>query len=121
MLRTNTKQHNANVRQFIISNIAEDINGRSESAQIDWIAEDLDRQVNYEYNLKRLPNFQDRIADYLQGLPYSFVACYNDEMIEQACLFMEVETLDEKLGQKIIANYYNFMAFQLIKLINSNK
>ena len=128
MLRTNSKKYLANIQTYLIDAInTEDfkiIKNNSglmpfnEDAQkIAFVMSCYNSEFNHKYNQARHPNEQTRFANWLAGLPSVLnIPFYNDDIINLAKELQEVETYAEKMEQRICDNYFNFMAYHILKL-----
>ena len=116
MLRTNTKKYQENFKTYILEVIeSEDLpqDIKTDKDKVNFIFERFDSEYNYANNIRRTPNFQLRFAEWLQGLAVNLPYNYND-IIELAKKLLETDQL--KNEDRIIQNYWSFMAFQIIKL-----
>ena len=116
MLRTNTKKYQENFKNYILSvidsgDLPKDI--KTDKEKVNFIFERFNSEYNYANNIRRTPNFQLRFAEWLQGLAINLPYNYND-IIELAKKLLETDKL--KNENRIINNYWSFMAFQIIKL-----
>ena len=116
MLRTNTKKYQENFKTYILEVIeSEDLpqDIKTDKDKVNFIFERFDSEYNYANNIRRTPNFQLRFAEWLQGLAVNLPYNYND-IIDLAKKLLETDQL--KNEDRIIQNYWSFMAFQIIKL-----
>ena len=73
-LRTNSKEVREKVRQHILDSVYDeneeefDTFGKASK----YLVEEFKRVADYPYNLKRIPNNQERFEDYLRGIPFHF-------------------------------------------------
>jgi hypothetical protein len=128
MLRTNSKKYLSNIQNYLLDAInTEDfkiIKNNSglmpfnEDAQkIAFVMSCYESEFNHKYNQVRHPNEQTRFANWLAGLPSVLnIPFYNDDIINLAKELQEVETYAEKMEQRICDNYFNFMAYHILKL-----
>ena len=86
---------------------------KTDKEKVNIIFERFNSEYNYANNIRRTPNFQLRFAEWLQGLAINLPYNYND-IIELAKKLLETDKL--KNENRIINNYWSFMAFQIIKL-----
>ena len=77
-MRTNSKQVREAIKLHILESVT-DANGNYfetlNDACVRLYSEFL-RVANHPYNLKRIPNDQERFSDYLNGLPFNFLFSY---------------------------------------------
>ena len=128
MLRTNSKKYLSNIQNYLLDAInTEDfkiIKNNSglmpfnEDAQkIAFVMSCYESEFNHKYNQVRHPNEQDRFAHWLAGLPSVLdIPFYPSGILELAKELQEVETYAEKMEQRICENYFNFMAYHILKL-----
>lgn len=122
MLRTNSKKYLNNIQNYILDSIDSegyDIKTETPTEKLDFLFDCFEVEFNYKNNKLRYPNLQDRFANWLQGLPsaISIPHQYN-KILELSKNLLEVDNLGEELENKIIDNYWSFMAYHIIKLKN---
>ena len=111
---TNTNNYKVKLHSYLLKHI--DIDGNA-TKKLTALFLDFDRVANHKYNLHRLPNDQERLMDYLQGLPsISMLPYAYNEILEFAKYVHETNVLTEKEENAIIQNFYSHVAFHLIKL-----
>ena len=122
MLKTNSKQYQTNFKNYILSVIdSEDLPSEtmSDKEKINYIFDRYTSEYENEYNKRRIPNNQARFADWLSGLSLNIPYTYY-YIVKLSKKLLETDTL--KNENKIIDNYFSFMAMQMIRLkINLNK
>lgn len=122
MLRTNSKKYLNNIQNYILDSIdgeGYDIKTETPTEKLQFLFDCFEVEFNYKNNQLRYPNFQDRFANWLQGLPSSISIPHQyNKILELSKNLLEVDTLSEKLEDQIIKNYWSFMAFHIIKLKN---
>ena len=116
MLRTNTKKYQENFKNYFLEviksqDLPEDI--KTDKEKVNFIFERFNSEYNHANNIRRQPNFQLRFAEWLQGLAINLPYNYNDIIILAKKL---LETDQLKNENRIINNYWSFMAYQIIKL-----
>ena len=120
MLRTNSKKYLNNIQNYILDSIdGTEYDIKTETEKLEFLFDCFEVEFNYKNNKLRYPNLQDRFANWLQGLPsaISIPHQYN-KILELSKNLLEVDNLGEELENKIIDNYWSFMAFHIIKLKN---
>jgi len=122
MLRTNSKKYLNNIQNYILDSIdgtEYDIKTETPTEKLQFLFDCFEVEFNYKNNQLRYPNFQDRFANWLQGLPSSISIPHQyNKILELSKNLLEVDTLTEKLEDQIIKNYWSFMAYHIIKLKN---
>ena len=122
MLRTNSKKYLANIQNYLINAVyTEDhkTEATTDAQKIAFLMSCYDSEFNHKYNAIRYPNEQERFATWLAGLPSVLnIPFYPSKVIELAKKLQEVKTYDKKTEQRICENYFNFMAYHILKLNN---
>jgi hypothetical protein len=122
MLRTNSKKYIANIQNYLINAInTEDhtTEATTRAEKLDFVMACYNEEFNHKYNQSRHPNEQDRFANWLAGLPSVLnIPFYNDDIVKLAKQLQEVETYpnEKNTTKNIIDNYFNFMAYHILKL-----
>lgn len=115
MLKTNTKKYLSNVRIYIIESIPEEW-GNTDAEKLKELKSEFERVANYPYNIQRLPNTQERLADYLQGLPID-LDFYNTDILQRDKQLREyTDDLTVKQEDVILSTYWVTMARHIINL-----
>lgn len=90
--------------------------------KINFVFECFINEYECKYNTKRLPNIQDRLADYLRGLPTCISLPYTHfDILQLAKELQEAEEFSEQRQDRICSSFFNFIAYHLIKLKDKNK
>jgi len=122
MLRTNSKKYLSNIQNYLIDAInTEDhtTEATTHAEKLDFVMSCYNEEFNHKYNQARHPNEQDRFANWLAGLPSVLnIPFYNDDIVKLAKQLQEVETYpnEKNTTKNIIDNYFNFMAYHILKL-----
>jgi len=118
LLRTNTNEYRTNVYKYIDSIIDfEHLPTANRAQKMHSLLAEFERVANYKYNLIKLPNTQERLADYLQGLPIG-IDYANYKILEVAKKLHNVTELTEKQEDMIINNWFSHIAFMILQLNN---
>jgi len=116
MLKTNSKKYQENFRRYIILVIdSEDLPSETmtDKEKINFVMDRFSKEHDHEYNKRKIPNNQKRFGDWLQCGALN-IPMYDDEVLNLAKKLLETDTL--KNEDKIIENYFNFMALQIMRL-----
>jgi len=77
-MKTNSKAVRLAIRDHIRETVTDSNGGTlptyQEAARILWA--EFERVANHPYNLRRIPDTQERFSDYLMGLPFGFEYTY---------------------------------------------
>jgi hypothetical protein len=122
MLRTNSKKYLSNIQNYLLDAINTDdhkTEATTHAEKLAFVMACYDSEFNHKYNQARHPNEQTRFAHWLAGLPSVLnIPFYNDDIIKLAKRLQEVETYpnEKNTTQTIVDNYFNFMAYHILKL-----
>ena len=122
MLRTNSKKYLSNIQNYLIDAVyTEDhkTEATTDAEKIAFVMACYDSEFNHKYNQARHPNEQTRFANWLAGLPSVLnIPFYNDDIVNLAKRLQEVDTYpnEKNTTKNIIDNYFNFMAYHILKL-----
>ncbi len=122
MLRTNSKKYLSNIQNYLLDAINTDdhtTEATTHAEKLAFVMSCYESEFNHKYNQARHPNEQTRFAHWLAGLPSVLnIPFYNDDIIKLAKRLQEVDTYpnEKNTTKRIIENYFNFMAFHILKL-----
>lgn len=120
LLKTNSKQYTNKLHKFLLDNIYFEDLGEiqiSDNQKIDYLFATFEGEFNCEYNKRIWPNNQERLANWLMGLP----SCINIpfsycDILELAKELHNVKDLTTKQEDKICENYFAHIALHLLKI-----
>lgn len=115
MLKTNTKKYRENIKKYIIDCIPEEW-GNTEEEKLTMLKREFDRVANHPFNVLKFPNIQERLADYLSGLPINLDYTNYDILQLDKQLREYDHDLTDSQADRLIENYWRFMAFQIMLL-----
>tara|TARA_R110002072_G_scaffold139815_1_gene283577 strand:+ start:582 stop:953 length:372 start_codon:yes stop_codon:yes gene_type:complete len=119
MLKTNSTKYQLNFAKYIISVIdSEDLPSETmtNKEKVFFIMDRFIKEYCYEQNLIRYKyDMTKLLAEWLSGLAINIPYTYCD-IIKLSKDLLETDTLKDE--DKIIENYFNFMAIQIFKLAN---
>ena len=125
MLRTNSKKYLNNIQTYLIDSVkTEDLlwklhDSITDAEKIAFVMACYDSEFNHKFNRYKYPNEQTRFANWLAGLPSVLdIPFYNDDIVNLAKRLQEVDTYpnEKNTTKNIIDNYFNFMAYHILKL-----
>ena len=122
-VKTNSKAFNTLAYQYILDAInSEDIELNSDTEKLQYLANEFKSAANYEFNLKRYPNTQDRFADWIAGLPSSFSIDFtNYDILQLAVKWNSLaDTTNEDKNFKVLNNWFNLIAFKVMQLMSKH-
>tara|TARA_R110000787_G_scaffold70574_2_gene156804 strand:- start:4561 stop:4947 length:387 start_codon:yes stop_codon:yes gene_type:complete len=115
-MNTNTNHYKERVRNYIINNINEIEENNTDKKKLVYLLHTFDVEFNYANNKQRIPNLQNRLADWLNGSPYAIsTPTYYYDMIEDTKQIHNTEVLTEKETEIICNNFYNHIALHILK------
>jgi len=125
-LRTNTKEYIKREQNYLLDRIEnwyfdsiENFENLSDKERLNIVMSELRKHSDHEFNKRRIPNHQERLADHLQGMPsYIDIPTKYYRILEDVATLhnVKVEDMPEKLQDTIINNFHNRIAYALIKL-----
>ena len=119
MLKTNSTKYQLNFAKYILSVIdSEDLPSETmtNKEKVFFIMDRFVKEYCYQQNLDRHDNDMTKLmAEWLSGLAINIPYTYCD-IIKLSKELLETDTLKDE--DKIIENYFNFMAVQIFKLAN---
>lgn len=103
---------------FLLDSIEiEEKENATDKEKINYFFDCYNREFNHEYNKKRYLNEQERIKNYLQGLPSCInIPFYNWDILELYKELNGIKTLSSKKEDSILKYYWDKIAFTLIQL-----
>jgi hypothetical protein len=76
----------------------------------------FDKEYNFEYNKKRLPNLAERIGDYLQGLPSCCnIDYWDDEILNLGISWGVLKSKEGRKAEEFIFNFFRVCGVRLIQ------
>ena len=118
MLKTNSTKYQLNFAKYILSVIdSEDLPSETmtNKEKVFFIMDRFVKEYCYQQNLDRHDNDMTKLlAEWLSGLAINIPYTYCD-IIKLSKELLETDTL--KNEDKIIENYFNFMAIQIFKVV----
>jgi len=125
-LRTNTKEYIKREEKYLLDSIqdwyfeeVENFENLSDKERLNIVMSQLRKHSDHQYNIRRFPNNQERLANHLLGEPgcIDIPTRYHIILQDVANLHkVKVEDMPEKLQNTIINNFHNRIAYSLIKL-----
>jgi hypothetical protein len=94
----------------------------SDKEKLQHLADCFNSEFNYPENKKRYPNTQQRFTEWIMGLPSSFgIDFYNSDIIRISKEWGSLpENATEKQEDKIITNWFNFIAAKTLQLMSKH-
>lgn len=116
LLNTNTKEYKRNIEAYIFDCINnEDKELLSIQDKLSYVISEFERVANYPANLHNIPNRIDRMADYLQGLPFDFAYDYNN-ILKDAAILHNLGSIPKNKEDAIINNWFIHISSNIFKL-----
>lgn len=121
MKRTNSNAYKKAIQSYLLDAIHDPDTEREMSAKekVDFFFQRYESEYNSDYTKRRYPNHQERLAQYLTGLPSILsIAFESHKILELAAKLHECE-IPEGKKDTILNNYWNHMAFHMMRLRES--
>jgi hypothetical protein len=112
-MRTNSKAYHEAMKAHILGGIYDFTGPDDEASRARHIWARFHSEYNYADNIKRTPNTQARVAEWLAGLPLNIAYANGDilEWIEQTT----GQTLSERRADAAISGWFSHVAFHLMR------
>ena len=103
---------------FLLDSIEiEENENATDKEKINYFFDCYDREFNHDYNKRYYPNEQERLKNYLQGLPSCInIPFYNWDILELYKQLNGIKTLSSKKEESVLKYYWDKIAFTLIQL-----
>ena len=107
-LKTTTRAYKAAIQKYITGCLEEDIKHF-------WTC--FDSEFNFDQNKRRHPSLQERVKEYLQGLPSCIhIDFMNCDILAKVKELHGVEELTGKEEDRVLENWFDHIALHLIRL-----
>ena len=121
-----TKQKNQLIKDYILTAISGEgynITLSNDVEKLQFLANCFKGEYCFADNLKRYGSYQNCLANWFAGLPSSFNIDYeNYKIIEIAKIWESLpENCTAKQENKILSNWFNFIAAKVLQLMAKNK
>lgn len=94
----------------------ENISFESDADALKFFFETFDEEFNDRYNKRRFPCLQERIGDYLRGLPSCFSFDYwNSDILKLGLIWGVIDSTEGKKAEKFLNNWFNILALRLLQ------
>lgn len=93
----------------------EEIILRNDKEAVELFKKYFNEEFNYSYNKKRYPILQNRIEQYLRGLPSVCSVAYSDYDIKQIGKYWGYCGTEKKAAE-FVENWWSVLAFRIIQL-----
>jgi len=113
-MRSNSKAVREQVRKHILECVHD-----HEDKQFDTfedaavhLRKEFERVANHPYNMQRIPNHQERFADYMMGVPFYFEYAYapmKEKLVEW------LGASDKKFSDEKVAHMYYYLIFKEVQ------
>ena len=119
MKPTNSKAYIANWITYIEDCLeVEGCEGRPLPKKLAYAISEFKRVANYPRNLQLFPNTQERLADYLSGLPFHFAYSYSD-ILDDASTLHECAIPEDK-QDTVCEQWFPHCAMMLMRVADKH-
>lgn len=94
------------------------VNVKTPKQKFQFVLDCFSKEYDCENFRRRTPNSQERVGEWLSGLPSCInIPFYNVDILALAKDLQEIDGETKKSWENaVLKNYWNFMAFHIIKL-----
>ena len=113
-MKTNSKQVTEAIKKHILDSVY-DFEGQPFENFEDCkkhVKNEFERVANYPYNLKRIPNTQERFSDYLNGAPFNFLMYYFD--MKEFLNGLGINPEGKEYSDEKSAKLYHYLIFKQV-------
>lgn len=115
----NSKAARAVIFRYILDSVRDtECEGMNDPDKAAYLWARFESEYNYADNRKRIPNLQARVAEWLSGLAIGIE--YTNAGIVALAEQWQGRKLSDKQAQRVIDNYFNFMAFKVMQLCKAH-
>ena len=113
------------IGNYILSAIDSEGYGKdliTDAEKLQFLVDTFNHEYSFTDNLKRYPNTQDRLKNWIMGLPSSFNIDFSYFDIIRVSTDLNLIPIDatQKQKDKIISNWFNLIAYKTIVLMRKN-
>ena len=103
---------------FLLDSIEiEENENATDKEKINYFFDCYNSEFNHDYNKRYYPNEQERLKNYLQGLPsFINIPYYDWDILELYKQLNGIKTLSSKKEESVLKYYWDKIAFTLIQL-----
>ena len=115
----NSNAARAVIFRYILDSVRDDeCEGMNDSDKACYLWARFESEYNYANNRKRIPNLQARVAEWLSGLAIGIE--YANAGIVALAEQWQGRTLTDKQAERVIDNYFSFVAFKVMQLCKAH-
>ena len=119
MNNMNSNAARAVIFRYILDSVRDDeCEGMNDSDKACYLWARFESEYNYANNRKRIPNLQARVAEWLSGLAIGIE--YANAGIVALAEQWQGRTLTDKQAERVIDNYFSFVAFKVMQLCKAH-
>ena len=92
------------------------LNFETDADALKFFFETFDKEFNYTYNKHRFPCLQNRICEYLRGLPSCCcVDFYTSEILKLGLIWGVIDSPEGRKAEKFAENWFNVLGLRLLQ------
>lgn len=100
----------------------EGLNFETDADALRFFFDTFNEEFNHQYNKRRFPRLQERIGEYLRGLPSCFsVEYWNDEIIKIGLIWGVLDSTEGRKAEKFAENWFNVLGLRLLQAADKCK
>ena len=117
-MKTNSKAFRSQVQAHILAGLYDYDGPETEAARARRIWDKFQSEYNYPENKRRIRNTQERVAEWLAGLPLNIE--YTNGGIIALSESWHGEKHSDKTAERVIENWFSLLAFNCLALWERN-
>lgn len=115
----NSTEARSIIFRYILDSVPDtECEGMNDTEKAAYLWARFESEYNYADNRKRIPNLQARVAEWLSGLAIGIE--YTNAGIVALAEQWQGRKLSDKQAQRVVDNYFNFMAFKVMQLCKAH-
>ena len=94
----------------------------SDADALRFFFDTFNEEFNHQYNKRRFPRLQERIGEYLRGLPSCMsVEYWNDEIIKIGLIWGVLDSTEGRKAENFVNNWFNVLGLRLLQAADKCK
>lgn len=88
----------------------------SDADALRFFFDTFNEEFNHQYNKRRFPRLQERIGEYLRGLPSCInIDYWNCDILKLGLIWGVIDSTDGRKAEKFLQNYWQVLALRILQ------